>query len=396
VTITRAGSLGLPGSTAATGAGTPAAPRLAGAIPAAAVPAAAGLTAGSPAAAFEPLHPVLLINGDRILAGPGPGGGRLGAVLQAARGGVPGALTSLTLGGQAYVVPTTALPYPGRGLDPSLFELSQLRRLEHGGRLAVRIGFRRRLLALPGIRITRSGRGSATGYLTASSARLFGAVLGRQLTADHARASCGTDGIFAGRESIALARAPAAPPPARPDYPMHTLTVTGSNLTGHPNTGGSVYVFNVDDSRKFAGGSIFYHGAARFSVPAGLLGYRHLHGVRPRISQQRVVILPQFTVTGNTTVHLDERDASSQVAMVTPRPAISETSTFEIRRPSRSGPVQYGELEDTGLSLWVTPTASRPTAGTLQTFTGQQLVSLPGGVRAPARRSLRDHAGFAA
>jgi hypothetical protein len=45
--------------------------------------------------------------------------------------------------------------------------------------------------AIPGVTITRSGAGRASGYLTATSARAFGTALRRQFTAGHARGPAG-------------------------------------------------------------------------------------------------------------------------------------------------------------------------------------------------------------
>lgn len=160
----------------------------------------------------------------------------------------------------------------------------------------------------------------------------------------------------------------------------HQLTVTATNLSGQPDTGGSVYVYNVDNSNLFASGGTFSQGTATFSVPAGhywAVGI-FMQGSGHGQAEQRVVVLPQFTVAGKTTVHIAERAASSEVTAATPRPSAAETDTFEIRRPSVTGPVQYWEFNDTGLSLWVSPTTSRPTVGKLQTFTNQQLVSPEG------------------
>jgi hypothetical protein len=154
--------------------------------------------------------------------------------------------------------------------------------------------------------------------------------------------------------------------------PLHQLTVTATNLSGQPDNGGSVYVYNVDNSNLFASGNSFSHGAATFSVPAG---HYWAIGIFMESSGQRVVVLPQFTVTKKTTVHVAERAASSEVTATTPRPSVAETRTFEIRRPSVTGPVQFWELNDTGLSLWVNRTTIKPTVGQLETFTNQQLVS---------------------
>lgn len=157
----------------------------------------------------------------------------------------------------------------------------------------------------------------------------------------------------------------------------HQLTVTATDLSGQPDTGGSVYVYNVDNSNLFASGGAFRQGTAKFSVPAGhywAVGFFMQFGAH-RMAQQRVVVLPQFTVAGNTIVHIAERAASSEVTTTTPRPSAAETSTFEIRRPSVTGPVQFWEFNDTGISLWVSPATTKPTVGKLLTFTDQQLVS---------------------
>ena len=97
------------------------------------------------------------------------------------------AVTSLRFGGQVMEIPTAALPYLGRGLSPSLFRVSALEKAESGGRLPVEVAFSGRRPAIPGLTITRSGAGRAAGYLTAASAREFGAALWRQFAADHAR-----------------------------------------------------------------------------------------------------------------------------------------------------------------------------------------------------------------
>jgi len=79
------------------------------------------------------------------------------------RSGAPGQdaglvvpLQTLRLGGKTYILPVTAVPYLGQGLDPGLFEPSQ-----PGGRLAVRVTYSRTVPALPGVRITSAGQGTA-------------------------------------------------------------------------------------------------------------------------------------------------------------------------------------------------------------------------------------------
>ena len=58
------------------------------------------------------------------------------------------------------------------------------------------MAFSGRRPAIPGLTITRSGAGHAAGYLTATSAREFGAALWRQ-SPPTTPAAAGTDGLFA-------------------------------------------------------------------------------------------------------------------------------------------------------------------------------------------------------
>ena len=185
--------------------------------------------------------PVTLIDGSRVL--PATGAGRAGAILPAGHRDQPAAVTSFTIGGRGYVIPAAAVPYLGRGLAASLFDVSALRRTEHQGRLPVAVSFRGTLPSLPGIQITRAGRGTASGYLTSSSATRFGSALARQAIADRAHASYGTDGMFAGHVSIRLAGTAGLPMrAARAGGPRHRLTVTASDLAGKPDNGGMVIV----------------------------------------------------------------------------------------------------------------------------------------------------------
>jgi hypothetical protein len=285
---------------------------------------------------------------------------------------------TLNIGGQSYAMPTVAMPYLGRGLDLSLFDLTALANSEPAGRLPVQVTYpgagRPGRSRLPGITITKTGAGIADGYLTAAGARRFGAALARQFAADHARASYGQDGMFGNGVSVALAgRAPAAP---RPTFAMHTLTVTATTLAGKPDTGDMMWLFNADNATRFdnpnASISVFYRGVTKYSVPAG-----HYWGVaaffqsRQGNFNQRLVILPEFTVgdTGTGVVRVQESAAASKVQTVTPRPALSEEQAFTVVRFSAAGPyVSLGWTIDnfpgqTAAGLYVSPTKrARPSA----------------------------------
>jgi hypothetical protein len=236
----------------------------AGAVP------GAGFAPGAGAAAGQP-RSVILINGDRLLAGAMPGGATAHMLMAGTAHGAGGALTTTTVGGRAYVIPADALPYLGRGLNADLFGIAGLLREQAGGRLPVEVRYAGRVPSLPGVTITSASGGTGRGYLTAASARTFGAALARQFAADHARGSYGRAGLFAGGVSLSLPGA-AARPAAR-HFPMGTLTINGTNLAGKPDTGDQVILYNADNSTRFADPiasvNVFYKDATRFSVPSG-------------------------------------------------------------------------------------------------------------------------------
>jgi hypothetical protein len=147
---------------------------------------------------------VMLINGDRLLAGAVPGGGISHELIAGTARGVNAALVSMRLGGRIYVLPADAVPYLGRGLNADLFDVGRLLRDQVHGRLPVEVRYAGRVPSLPGVTITSARDGAARGYLTAASARTFGAGLAAQFIADHARGSYGQDGLFAGHVSISL------------------------------------------------------------------------------------------------------------------------------------------------------------------------------------------------
>ena len=349
---------------------------------AAPAPARAAARPGAPAASGAPgAAGLLLLNGDRALVSPRATAGGLGAGIRRAPGahGLAGAVLALRAGTNTFLLPAAAMPFLGRGLDPSLFELSALSRAERDGRLPVTVRYQGAPHALPGITVTSRGTGAARGYLTASSARVFGAALARQMLADHASDSYGQDGLFAGGTSIGLAGVPPAAP-AAPASPVHTLTMRGINLAGQPDTGDEVDVYNVTDLAKFGdpieSTSAFYHGSARFSVPSGTYwSFALFFGPG---GATRMDILPQFTVHGDTTRTLSAGAATSEQAFVTPRPAVDTGATsFTLVRGSTTG----GSVTSFffGFSpLWVSPVTRPPTAGFLYSVTSTQLVSPPG------------------
>ena len=363
---------GLAVAVAATAAATDTTVRPAAAAPVGGAVAAAPVAGGATS--------LLLINGDRVLAGR-IGSARTTAIEYAPGGALRSALMTLRLGAREFLIPMAALPYLGNGLDPALFDVAALARAERGGRLPVTLRFQGGVPALPGVTLTRTAAGSAQGYLTASSARVFGAALFRQFWADHARGSYGTGGLFAGGLSVSLAGPGASPArPARsghaqpiPRFPMHVLTVTGTDLAGKPDTGDLVRVLNVTDLRKLdpimAADNFFFHGTAKYSVPSGT--YWAI-GFFFTANSVRFDVRPQFTVGGDTTVHVSGQAADSEVNVVTPRPAIARGSELTIVRTSPRVTDSIG-ISVNGSGIWINPTSQRVTVGGLEAFTAVQL-----------------------
>lgn len=350
------------------------------ALAAQATPGAASLTAPPRTAVARQ---VFLIDGSQLVIHRLPDGSQETAIRP---GGGLTSVLALRIGNRVQELPALALPYLGRGLDPSLFALGPLERAESSGRLPVQVTFSGRAPALPGITVTRTGPGTEQGYLTASGAVAFGAALTRQFRADHARASYGHDGMFADGVDIKLAGAPTAHA-ARPTFRLHTLTMAATNLSGHPDTGDLIFVFNEDNPARFGDFeesiNIFDHGTAKFSVPAGhYWAIGDFFSFSRRSAAERLVVLPQFTVRHRATIHLSARAATSEVGFTTPRPAKVQVAGFTVIRGARNGATFSFGFFGSGSSLWVSPTTRRPSVGTLRSFTSGQLTSSRTGANA--------------
>jgi hypothetical protein len=356
--------------------GVPATARAATVFRSAAARSAGALRPSGAAAAgtSAPASPVLLINGTRLQVTRLPGAGSAVTPLP----GTPaGGLLSLRAGEATEEIPADALPYLGHGLDASLFNLGDLERSEAHGRLPVRLTFAGKAPDLPGVTITSAGRGTAGGYLTQAGADAFGAALRQQFsTPGHGTGS----GLFADGAAIALAGAPASAPVVSPKYAMHTLTVTATNSAGRPDTGDMVVVFDGTDLQAFgldfnASVGTFFDGVAKFSVPTGsywVIGtFQNTAG-----TTFSAIIHPQVTVAGNATVQLAQSAATSQVTMITPRPATQQEADFAltVRDPhGKTAGVTWSQ--EPGLNVWVSPMTDKPRAGTLQAYAAAELTA---------------------
>ncbi len=164
---------------------------------------------------------------------------------------------------------------------------------------------------------------------------------------------------------------------------MHTLTVTGSTLSGKPDNGDDVVVFDAGNPAAFGDGyenfNVFYHGVAKYSVPAGRYwAFGDFLNFSSNGLSERLVILPQFTVGPHTVVRIPERAATSEIAAVTPRPAVTQQISFQLVRSSRNQIDAFSWAEGPGVPLWISPTTRKPTADTLNAWTSALLTSPPG------------------
>ena len=304
-------------------------------------------------------------------------------------------LVSLAIGDNSYQIPVDALPYLGHGLDPGLFNTADLLAAEKSGKLAIQLSYAGPLPSIPGVTITSSGGGTADGYLTKSSDQAFAAALASQYLADRGHARSGTDGIFDG-VTIGLPGAASPAPAASAQGASYTITMTGTNLAGQPDTGDAVFLVNVDNSNITGNprdtGSAFYQGSTTFSGPAG-----HYFAIADfvdtssngTVTGERVVTVPQFTVSGDKTVHLAERTADSEISFATPRPATLQATEYEVVRTPVTGPaVSFGFFDQQPTSAWVARTSTPVTTGALSTYADGWLTSPASAAAAPYQYNL--------
>jgi hypothetical protein len=355
--------------------------------PAAALTAAT-LVAGSPALASQAhlarpaspangAHRVMLVTGDVVTLTTSPGGRQAAAVLKAGNPGPGGQFQTFSKGSDLYVVPESAVPYLGSTLSPSLFDVTQLGRA--GGTatsLTVRLTLRGSRAAIPGITVTQRSGTSATGRLTRASARAFGAALARQAERDHASPTHLT-GLFASLAHIAPAQAAAAPR-VRPRFQMYTLTLNGIDSSGQKDTGDQVLVYNTDNLLKYAGQAFFQNGRAKISVPAGdYTAVSFFYNFSTGAVTEAMV--PQFRVSGDSSVTVDARAATAPVTIGTPRPATPAITEVGLGRADRLGQTaSFAFLGGGQTTFTVEPTTSRITVGKLYYYVYSRLFSPTG------------------
>ncbi|MGV9359146.1 hypothetical protein [Amycolatopsis sp. NPDC003731] len=307
-------------------------------------PAATAATAGVPSPT------VTLPTGDRVTVGTTPDGRDTFEVRPAADKGMARALVHLRLGGRDYEVPGTALPYLGRGLDLSLFDIKAL----------------------------------LAGAKAPVDTATFGAALARQFKEDSARGRFGGQGLFANGVRYALPGAPKRPA-AQPRSVMRTVSLDATDIAGKPADTGIAFLYNTDDGNTLAPDetfNYFFGGTAKFSVPDGnysALGVFWTTDADGNPTELRFSAQPEFTVKADRGVRVDAKRASSKLTWVTPRPALLDDTGFLFRRAAKTGPALLVDFDaGPGVPISVSPTSTPVRTGALQTYPYSRLVSPPG------------------
>ncbi|MET8849522.1 hypothetical protein [Amycolatopsis sp. NPDC004625] len=310
----------------------------------------AGLAPPAALAAGPAPGTATLITGDRVTVRTAADGRDTFEIQPAAAKGMARALVHLRLGGRDYEVPGTALPYLGRGLDLSLFDVKAL---------------------LAG---AKNPAGTAT----------FGAALAKQFKEDNARGRFGGQGLFANGTRYALAGAPQRQAVGSRSV-MRTVSVDATDIAGKPADTGIAFLYNTDDGTTLAADENFNYfsgGTAKFSVPDGnysALGVFWTTDADGNPTELRFSAQPEFAVRADAAVRVDAKRASSKLAWVTPRPALLDDTGFLFRRAAKTGPALVVDFDaGPGVPIAVSPTAVPVRTGALQTYPYSRLVSPPG------------------
>ncbi|MFI5585618.1 hypothetical protein ACIA5G_11330 [Amycolatopsis sp. NPDC051758] len=311
----------------------------------------AGLTGlAPPALAATTSSTVTLPTGDRVTVRTASDGRDTFEIRPAAEKGMARALVHLRLGERDYEVPGTALPYLGRGLDLSLFDVKAL----------------------------------LAGASAPVDPSAFGAALAKQFKEDNAKGHFGGQGLFAGGKTFALSGAPTRRA-VQPRSVMRTVSVDATDIGGKPADTGVAFLYNTDDGNLLDPSENFNYfsgGTAKFSAPDGnysALGLFWTADADGNPTEVRFSAQPEFAVKADKTVRVDASRASSKVTWVTPRPALLDDTGFFFRRAAKTGPALLVDFDaGPGVPISVSPTAVPVRTGALQTYPYSRLVSPPG------------------
>ena len=286
--------------------------------------------------------------------------------------------------GDSYLIPAEAVPFAGRLLDLSLFDVTRLARTAQStadGRIPVSLTFGAGAMpsAPAGVTLTAVSGQTATGYLTPASGAAFAAALRRQIAADKAAGRTVGSGGLGGLSSM---RVVGAGTPVTPDYPMRILQINAVGTDGTP-LNGYVSLINTDDSRKMTLNEPIDNGVARVALPAGnYAAYMndYTFDSQGMVSADALVAVNDLAVPAAGDVPaltLDARTATAPVSVTTPRPATPQFSVQQMIRTPAAGPTVAAGAFDI-LSGAVPITMSPAPAAKVGTFLADTFLSSSG------------------
>ncbi|MEP6758918.1 MAG: hypothetical protein ABJB55_06965 [Actinomycetota bacterium] len=328
---------------------------------------------------------VTLITGERVVLGTATNGTATAEIVRAADHGPAAQLKTIRIAGDTYAIPASAEPYLGRYLDVGLFDVTALTSAGFGERIPLRITFEPGSPpSLPGVTITSSGAGSATGFVTRASARVFGAALADQAVFDSASGWPATSAVFGSVTGIAL-DLPVAPV-VIPQYPQTTVIIKGISNTGRPMRFAFGLLMNMDNGQKFTGFVFMVRGEARASVPLGTYTalFDELEFSSDGSATIREMVVNDIAVTGSQpAITIDGRQATTIPSVSTPKTTIAQALSTDLVIDDASGHfgLSWGwEIGFPGARMRFMP-AAPPTVGKMHLDTRWTSIdpSTPGG-----------------
>jgi hypothetical protein len=288
---------------------------------------------------------VLLPTGQRVWV-TGTGTSANVAIHRAAGDGGQPMLTQRRAG-QTYVVPASALPYLGHGLDRELFNVTHPATKGKAGRVMLKVTYPKARPTVTGLTVTSTSKGSARGYVTATSAAAFGRFVRARFQADQGRS--GPPALFAGGATLSPATL-ATPTAAKTGTAKKaaatvTVTVTAIGADGQPLT---TVQASLDNAREFATETpnlTFTKGVATVKVAPGdyMIEAGDITDSADGIVRVRYLVLPDLKVSGKSVkATLDFRKATLQPRAVTPNPAQQLDYALSWLRYDTTGDIPIG------------------------------------------------------
>jgi len=319
-------------------------------LPASATTASHTITS-SPAGSVQQARKVtsvLLPTGQRVWV-TGTGTSANVAIQRAAGDGGQPILTQRRAGG-TYVVPASAVPYLGHGLDRELFNVTQPATGGEAGRVTLRLTYPKARPEVAGLTVTSTSKGSARGYVTATSAATFGRFVRARFQADQGRS--GPPALFTGGATLSPVT-PAAPATAKSGTVKKTtakvaVTVTAIGPDGRPSSTVQAALSNANDLSEDLPGLDFTKGVAKVQVAPGdyLIEAADLtvaKGDANQVIKVRYLVLADLKVSGKSvSATLDFRKATIQPRAITPKPAQQLDYGFSWLRYDTAGDIPMG------------------------------------------------------